>query len=87
MCAVQIVYALEPDLSAQEFRDILVASTLAARRPIGDLERLERMLRHADIIVTGRDGERRLSRYHRFRLLLLSFRSRGRYCVSASRHR
>lgn len=55
---MQIVYALEPDLSAQEFCDILVASTLAERRPVGDLERLERMLRHADIIVTARDGDR-----------------------------
>jgi ribosomal protein S18 acetylase RimI-like enzyme len=55
---MQIVYALEPDLSAQEFRDILVASTLAERRPVGDPERLERMLRHADIIVTARDGAR-----------------------------
>src|SRR5271170_5595702 len=55
---MQIVFALEPDLSAQEFRDILVASTLAERRPVGDLERLERMLRHADIIVTARDGDR-----------------------------
>jgi GNAT superfamily N-acetyltransferase len=53
-----IAYALEPDLSAQEFRDILVASTLAERRPAGDLDRLKRMLRHADIIVTARDGER-----------------------------
>ena len=54
---MQIVYALEPDLSAREFRDVLVASTLAERRPVGDLERLERMLRHADII-TARDGDR-----------------------------
>jgi predicted N-acetyltransferase YhbS len=53
-----IVYALEPDLSAQEFRDILVASTLGERRPVDDPERLERMLRHADIIVTARDGDR-----------------------------
>jgi ribosomal protein S18 acetylase RimI-like enzyme len=53
-----IVYAVEPDLSAQEFRAILVASTLSKRRPVGDLERLDRMLRHADIIVTARDGER-----------------------------
>jgi ribosomal protein S18 acetylase RimI-like enzyme len=53
-----IVYALEPDLSAKEFRDILVASTLAERRPANDMERLERMLRQADIIVTARDGAR-----------------------------
>jgi len=53
-----IVYAAEPDLTAQEFRAILVASTLAERRPADDLERLERMLRHADLIVTARDGGR-----------------------------
>jgi predicted N-acetyltransferase YhbS len=55
---MQIAYSLEPNLSVQAFRDILVASTLAERRPINDAERLERMLRHADIIVTARDGER-----------------------------
>jgi predicted N-acetyltransferase YhbS len=55
---MRIVYGLEPELSAQAFRDILVASTLAARRPANDLERLERMLRHADIILTARDEGR-----------------------------
>ncbi|MGH6663970.1 MAG: GNAT family N-acetyltransferase [Pseudolabrys sp.] len=53
-----IVYALEPDLSAKEFRDVLVASTLAERRPANDMERLDRMLRQADIIVTARDGKK-----------------------------
>jgi predicted N-acetyltransferase YhbS len=53
-----ILYAVEPDLSAEAFRGILIASTLSERRPVGDLERLDRMLRHADIIVTARDGER-----------------------------
>lgn len=55
---MQIVYGLEPELSARSFRDVLVASTLAERRPADDLGRLERMLRHADIIVTARDGRR-----------------------------
>lgn len=55
---MRIAYALEPDLSAREFHDILVASTLAERRPVNDLERLDRMLRHADIIVTARDSGR-----------------------------
>jgi ribosomal protein S18 acetylase RimI-like enzyme len=55
---MQIIYGLEPELSAQAFRDILVASTLAERRPANDLERLERMLRQADIILTARDGRR-----------------------------
>lgn len=53
-----VTYAAEPDLTAEEFRDILVASTLAARRPADDLARLDQMLRHADIIVTARDGGR-----------------------------
>jgi predicted N-acetyltransferase YhbS len=53
-----ILYALEPELSGQEFSEILFASTLAQRRPAGDLERLDLMLRNADIIVTARDGKR-----------------------------
>jgi predicted N-acetyltransferase YhbS len=55
---MQIVYAVEPDLPAEAFRAILIASTLSERRPVGDLERLDRMLRQADIIVTARDEER-----------------------------
>ncbi len=51
-----ITYKIEPDLSAQEFRDVLIASTLGERRPVNDPERLEKMLRHADIIVVARDG-------------------------------
>ncbi len=51
------VYALEPRLSVAEFRQVLVESTLAARRPVDDLDRLERMLRGANLIVTARvDG-------------------------------
>ena len=53
-----IVYALEPDLAAQEFRSLLIASTLGERRPVDDLPRLDRMLREADLVVTARDGER-----------------------------
>jgi ribosomal protein S18 acetylase RimI-like enzyme len=54
---MQIDYALEPHLTAEEFRDVLVASTLAERRPANDLARLARMLREADIIVAARhDG-------------------------------
>ena len=53
-----IRYALEPDLDAEEFKGVLVASNLAERRPAHDLGRLARMLRHADVIVTARDGTR-----------------------------
>ena len=53
-----IGYAIEPDLSAEEFRAVLIASTLGERRPVDDLPRLHKMLRNADIIVTARDGGR-----------------------------
>jgi GNAT superfamily N-acetyltransferase len=53
-----IAYALEPDLSMQEFRAVLLASTLGERRPVDEPERLERMLRNADLILTARDAGR-----------------------------
>ncbi|MFP5205445.1 MAG: GNAT family N-acetyltransferase [Acidobacteriota bacterium] len=56
MSAMQIEYALEPELSAEEFRAVLLSSTLAERRPAQDLARLDSMLRHADLIVTARAG-------------------------------
>jgi hypothetical protein len=45
---VSITYAVEPDLGPEEFIDVLVRSTLAERRPVRDLDRIERMLRQAD---------------------------------------
>src|SRR5688500_1267063 len=53
---MKIVYALEPELRVEEFRDVLMESTLGERRPVHDLKKLERMLRGADLIVTARDG-------------------------------
>jgi predicted N-acetyltransferase YhbS len=53
-----ITYALEPELSEQEFREVLIASSLAKRRPADDLQRLKKMLRNADIVVTARDESR-----------------------------
>jgi GNAT superfamily N-acetyltransferase len=49
-----IVYALEPQLSADEFIDVLVRSTLAQRRPVDDAAQIAGMLAHADVIVTAR---------------------------------
>ncbi len=51
-----IQYQLEPDLSRDEFIDVLERSTLAARRPVGNLQQIEGMLRGAGIIVTARSG-------------------------------
>lgn len=53
-----ITYSLEPDLSAEEFRAVLIASTLGERRPVDDLPRLDGMLRQADVIITARDDRR-----------------------------
>jgi GNAT superfamily N-acetyltransferase len=53
-----IIYANELNLTAEEFRDVLNASTLGERRPVGDLSRLDTMLRNADIIITARDGKK-----------------------------
>ncbi|MEK7266598.1 MAG: GNAT family N-acetyltransferase [Pseudomonadota bacterium] len=51
-------YAIEPDLSADEFISVLKRSTLAERRPVNERARIEKMLANADIIVTarGEDG-------------------------------
>ena len=50
-------YMTEPDLSADEFIDVLVRSTLAERRPVHDRTAIEGMLRKADVILTARvDG-------------------------------
>jgi GNAT superfamily N-acetyltransferase len=51
-----IDYQLEPQLSSEEFIDVLVRSTLANRRPVGDLHTIDTMLAKADIILTAREG-------------------------------
>ena len=53
-----IDYQLEPELSADEFIDVLIRSTLGERRPIDDRERIELMLKNADLIVTARSNGR-----------------------------
>lgn len=48
---------LEPDLTPEDFIDVLVRSTLAERRPVSDLDTIRAMLKNADVIVTARlDG-------------------------------
>jgi ribosomal protein S18 acetylase RimI-like enzyme len=55
---MSIHYAFEPDLPVREFQDILLASTLAERRPVNDPARLEQMLRQADLVLTAREEGR-----------------------------
>jgi len=49
-----IEYGLEPDLSVDEFIDVLVRSTLGERRPVNERARMQGMLDHADVVVTAR---------------------------------
>lgn len=51
-----IAFAVEPDLTPEEFVDVLVRSTLAERRPVGEPATIAGMLRNAGVIVTARAG-------------------------------
>ncbi len=52
-----IDYQLEPELTTDEFIDVLVRSTLDERRPVDDRDTIQGMLANADIILTARcDG-------------------------------
>jgi hypothetical protein len=54
---IEVRYAVEPQLTAEEFVDVLKRSTLAERRPIDEPATIEGMLRLADIVATARiDG-------------------------------
>jgi ribosomal protein S18 acetylase RimI-like enzyme len=63
-------FAIEPALSAEEFIDVLVRSTLSRRRPVDDPARIRGMLENADLLVTARCGgklvgvSRALSDFH-----------------------
>ncbi len=51
-----IEYKIENDLSVEEFREVLISSTLGERRPINELDRLKKMLEHGNLIVTAREN-------------------------------
>lgn len=48
-----ITYQITPNLSTEDFIDILNRSTLGERRPVDDLECIESMIKNADIIITA----------------------------------
>ena len=55
------VYAREDYLGADEYIDVVTKSGLV--RPVGDRGRIERLLAHANLIVTARqDGRHRQRR-------------------------
>ncbi len=55
---MSIDYAIEPDLGAEEFIDVLRRSTLSERRPVDDRPTIQGMLQHADLILTARQDAR-----------------------------
>jgi predicted N-acetyltransferase YhbS len=51
-----IEYQLEPELTCEEFIDVLVRSTLAERRPVAEIDTIAAMLKNADVILTARSA-------------------------------
>lgn len=58
MVSGKIAYAVEERLTVPEFLDVLHRSTLAERRPVGEPDRVAKMVAHANLFVTARDGGR-----------------------------
>lgn len=55
---LNVDYALETNLRAAEMIDVLRRSSLAARRPVDEVARIQRMIDHADVLITARiDGQ------------------------------
>jgi predicted N-acetyltransferase YhbS len=53
-----IEYRLENNLSAEEFIAVLKASTLAERRPVNEPERINEMLKNANLVITARENDK-----------------------------
>lgn len=51
-----ITYQLENNLDVEEFKSVLIRSTLGERRPVDNHERLTKMVRNGNIIITARDN-------------------------------
>ena len=53
----EITYSVNKQITVEQFRDLLDASTLGERRPVGEPKRLEAMLRNSNLLVTAWEGE------------------------------
>lgn len=53
-----IEYEIKPEISVEDFIDILNRSGLGERRPVDDIEVITGMLKNADIIITAYDSEK-----------------------------
>lgn len=52
-----VIYRVNYPITSQQFIDLLSETSLGERRPLDDIERLERMLQNANLIVTAWQGE------------------------------
>ncbi|MBM7343505.1 GNAT family N-acetyltransferase [Pantoea coffeiphila] len=52
-----IVYRVNYPIASQQFIDLLSETSLGARRPLADDERIAKMLKHANLTVTAWQGE------------------------------
>jgi ribosomal protein S18 acetylase RimI-like enzyme len=53
-----IRYDSTRSISSAEFIDVLTRSTLSERRPVHDVGRIEKMLAHANILITAWDEQK-----------------------------
>ena len=55
---MEVTYQIEPELSLEEYADVLNRSTLAERRPVDRPDLMQKMLENSNLIVTARvDGK------------------------------
>jgi predicted N-acetyltransferase YhbS len=54
---VPVAYSLEPDLSPDEYIDLMHRSTLAERRPVDRRDRIAAMIAGADIVACARSKD------------------------------
>ena len=55
---LEIYYKVENPLDPAEFKDVLVRSTLAERRPVDDFDRIKKMCDNSNLIVTARKDKK-----------------------------
>jgi predicted N-acetyltransferase YhbS len=53
-----INYRSDVKITAQQFIDVLKRSTLDQRRPVNDVEKINKMLAHGNILVTAWDADK-----------------------------
>lgn len=53
MDSAEVIYRSNVKISADEFIDLLKRSTLDARRPVDDKDRIQRMIDHGNVLITA----------------------------------